>query len=80
MNIDLIGAKAVYQSPALPVEQTYPASNIETKEEVKIPSGEWIHVIELDGKLIVSSKIYEELQRIAKNKPADSQNNNSDLK
>lgn len=61
--------KEVIVSEFLPVEKMYPATDIITKQEIKIPSGEYIHVIEVPSffkkdttVLIVSKEVKESLK------------------
>jgi hypothetical protein len=39
----VIGGLELVESPLFPFELKYDACDLNTKEEIKIPSGEWIH-------------------------------------
>jgi|ERR1041385_9257220 hypothetical protein len=41
----MVGGYEIRVSPILPVEVKYNACDVETRREIKIPSGEWIHFI-----------------------------------
>lgn len=47
----------------LPFEKTYAASDVESKQEVKISSGELIHSFLLEGILHISKESYEQLKQ-----------------
>lgn len=46
-------------SKSLPYETHYPACNIETKEEILVPSGELVHCYLLKNVLYVSQSIWD---------------------
>ncbi len=46
-------------NPILPIKETVPASNIETRKEVKLLTGNMIDAFKMDGVLYVSEEYYE---------------------
>jgi hypothetical protein len=54
----------VIKSNILPYEKTYPACNIDLKMEVGIPSGEWVHILQVCDVLHVSPQVYEEMIKV----------------
>ncbi len=56
------GSTPVMETAFLPIPETVPASDIETREEVKIMTGKKIHALKTDGVLYVSSELYSEFQ------------------
>ncbi len=51
----------VIETPTLPFNQTYIASNIKTKEEVHILGEGMIHVLHQNNVLYVSKELYEKI-------------------
>jgi hypothetical protein len=59
----------VIESIILPMPKTYPASDLDTRREVRIDSGETIHCIEVtlpggDKALLVSPEMYAQLLKL----------------
>lgn len=49
----------VIKIPYLPIQETVLASDLETREEIRVPTGNLIHVLHLEGSLFVSEEVYE---------------------
>lgn len=58
----------VLETPTLPVEKTYPASDIATRTKVDIPSGEFIHIVQRQDTLYVSAQACEEIKKLMFNR------------
>ena len=55
---------SVYEHPFLPVETTYDACDIVTKQEIKVYSGEFIYALTFNNKLFVSHEYYKEISKL----------------
>ena len=51
----------VYKHIHLPIRQTTKASCLETKKEVEILTGKWIHQIKIGNDLFVSPSLYKQM-------------------
>ena len=49
----------VWETSLLPIEGSYRACDIGTKEEIRIPTGGYIHAIRIAAGLLVSSKAWQ---------------------
>jgi hypothetical protein len=59
----MIHGYKVIETQTLPVETTYPASDIATRSKVDIPSGEFIHVLQMQDTLYVSRQVAEDIKK-----------------
>ena len=59
-----VGGLKVMETSTLPIERTYKACDVETKQEYSICTGEMIDAVEFDGVLFVSKKVYTELRNL----------------
>jgi len=55
----------------LPIDRTYPASDIYTREEVKICSGEKIHIVQLGDKLLCSEDVINSIKELPQPQPPE---------
>ena len=49
-------------SVLLPYEESFPASNIESRQNVSIPSGKMIHCIKYHKRLLLSAEMYQKIK------------------
>jgi len=56
------GSTLIRETAFLPIPETVPASDIETREEVKILTGNKIHALKADGVFYVSPEYYSQIQ------------------
>lgn len=54
----------VFENLTLPIDEMVWASNIETRQEVSIPTGNLIHAFKLGNILLVSPELYKQLKKI----------------
>lgn len=52
------------QHPALPYETMYAACDVADRREVRIPSGEFVHALRIDGTYLVSDTVMEHLKSL----------------
>lgn len=48
-------------SSHLPFEEVYLACSVETKEEIRIPTGQMIHAMQIGKRMYVSSQLYDDV-------------------
>lgn len=60
--LENVNSTPVFKSNLLPYEQTYKACDISTKEEINILTGELVECFEMNGKIYLSPKRYEQLK------------------
>jgi len=63
-NYNSQGAIQVIESQLLPVDETFPATSIETRREVNVLSGKKIDCIQQGTVLIVSPEMYQKLKQL----------------